>query len=154
MIELPAIKEAGRFVPLDPAAAEDLQRIANGTRGMVTWRQPRNVRAHRWMWALAQKVADSCDWLHDREEAMDLLKIKARHVRIVVDPRTGELHLIPKSISFAAMDEARATRLRDRFVYVVCADILPGIDEGALRREVEAMVGAEIEPAPAGRRAA
>lgn len=135
-------REGNRLAPVDPLSDEELQNIPIGKDLLVTVKSPRNVRQFRLAWALAKKVSDACDFLPDSETAMDWLKIKARHVKMLQDPRTQQVAIIPKSIAFASLSQDAFKRVFDRMVYVVCSDIIPGLKESDLRREIEKMVGA------------
>lgn len=139
--------EIGLF-PADAMAAEELDRIKDGAETLTSTKTPRNPRQHRLAWALAQKLAESVDTLHDRDDAMALLKIKARHVRWMSDPQTGSMWPVPQSISFASLSQEQFGRLFDRFVWIICNELVPGIDEDDLRREVLELVDGD-----AGRRA-
>jgi hypothetical protein len=149
MDELHMVREGNHLVPIDEMSSEELARIPLRQQVLVTVRIPRNIRQHRLAWALATKVAEACEWLHDREDAMAWLKIKARHVRYIHDHRNGETQIIPKSIRFAALDQMGFDRIFRRMVYVTVTEIIPGIDESALRAEIESMVGIDDRPTPA-----
>ncbi len=144
MTEIPMIREGNRLVPVDQASSDDLMKIPLKTQVMVKITQPRNLKAHRLLWALASKVADACDYLQDSEDAMDLLKIKARHVRYIHDHYHGETRIVPKSIRFASLDQQKFSRLFNRMIHIVITEILPGMNEGELRTEIENMVGINI----------
>ena len=141
-IEIAMRREGNRLAPVDPMSEEDLQKIPCKNDVLVTVRSPRNIKQFRLAWALASKVAASCDFLHDSEDAMDWLKIKARHVKMLQDPRSGQVAIIPKSIAFASLSQDAFKRVLDRMVYVTITEIVPGLDEGTLRAEISAMVGA------------
>ena len=143
-IEIPMIRENGHLVPADAVSAEMMEEIPLNTGLMVEVRVPRNIRQFKLAWALASIVSKSTDYLPDRETAMSWLKIKSRHVRMIVDPKTGEVAIVPKSISFAALDQTGFARVLNRMVYVTITDIIPGMNEGDLRAELEKIVG--IEP--------
>ena len=149
MNELHMVREGNHLVPIDEMSSEELARIPSRQQVLVTVRFPRNIRQHRLAWALATKVAEACEWLHDREDAMAWLKIKARHVRYIHDNHNGETQIIPKSIRFAALDQMGFDRIFRRMVYVTVTEIIPGIDEAALRTEIESMVGIDDRPTPA-----
>ena len=149
MDELHMVREGNHLVPIDEMSSEELARIPLRQQVLVTVRVPRNIRQHRLAWALATKVAEACEWLHDREDSMAWLKIKARHVRYIHDHRNGETQIIPKSIRFAALDQMSFDRIFRRMVYVTVTEIIPGIDEAALRAEIESMVGIDDRPTPA-----
>lgn len=140
--EIAMRRDGNRLTAVDPISDEELQKIPLGKDVLVTVRSPRNIRQFKLAWALAKKVSDACEFLPDSETAMDWLKIKARHVKMIQDPRTQQLAIIPKSIAFASLSQDGFKRVFDRMVYVVCAEIIPGLDEGKLRAEISAMVGA------------
>ncbi len=140
-IEIPMRREGSHLVPIDTVSAEMLAEIPLSTGVMVTVKVPRNLRHFRLAWVLADIVSKSCDWLPDREASMDWLKIKARHVRIIHDPLRNKTAIVPKSISFASLDQVGFKRVFDRMVHVVVTEIIPGMDEQSLRAEIEKIVG-------------
>lgn len=145
MTELIMRKTEGKLEAVDQISADDLASIPNNTDLLVTVKAPKNLKQLRWMWALAGKIADAVDGL-DKDSAMDLLCERARHVKFTVSPVTGHLFIVRKSLS--VLDGAALSRLMSRMVWVVCNEIVPGLDEGQLRDEIEAMVAPrEREPA-------
>lgn len=140
MREFAVVRRGKVLVPADDIAAEEMARLPENKATLVTARVPRNPRHHRLAWALAQKLSEMVDGLHDREDAMTYLKIKARHVDYLTDPKTGAVYLLPKSINFASLDQTAFSRLWDRMTWVVCNEIVPGLDEDALQREILDMV--------------
>lgn len=145
-IEIPMRREGSHLVPADSVAAEMMAEVPINTGVMVTVRVPRNLRQFRLAWALADIVSKSVDFLHDREDAMTWLKIKARHVRMIHDPIRNVTAIVPKSIAFASLDQVSFRRVLDRMIFVTTTEIIPGLEEGTLRAELESIVG--IEPAP------
>lgn len=145
-IEIPMRREGAHLVPVDAVAAEMLAEVPTNTGVMVTVKVPRNLRQFRLAWALADIVSKSVDFLADRESAMDWLKIKARHVRMIHDPLRNVTAIVPKSISFASLDQAGFARVLNRMIYVTTTEIIPGLEESSLRAELESIVG--IEPSP------
>lgn len=148
-IEIPMRREGAHFVPVDAVAADMFNEVPTNTGVMVTIRVPRNLRQFRLAWALADIISKSVDFLPDRETAMDWLKIKARHVRMIHDPIRNVTAIVPKSIAFASLDQVGFRRVLDRMIYVTTTEIIPGLEEGALRAELESIVG--IDPMPAAR---
>ena len=138
-------REGNHLVPVDPVSAEMLAEIPTSKDVMVTVKVPRNLRHFRLAWVLADVVSKSCEWLPDREAAMDWLKIKSRHVRIIHDPLRNKTAIIPRSIAFASLDQAGFKRVFDRMVNVVVTEIIPGLDEAKLRQELESIVGIDRE---------
>lgn len=147
-IEIPMKREGNHLVPVDQVAADMLESVPANTGVMVVVKVPRNLRQFRLAWALADIVAKSVDFLHDREDAMDWLKIKARHVRMIQDPLRGTVAIVPKSIAFASLDQAGFARVLDRMIYVTTTEIIPGMEESSLRAELESIVGMDPKPKP------
>ncbi|HSC55776.1 MAG TPA: hypothetical protein VLC51_01160 [Nitrospira sp.] len=145
-IEIPMRRDGNHLVPADQVAAEMLAEVPTNTGVMVTVKVPRNLRQFRLAWALADLVSKSVDFLPDRETAMDWLKIKSRHVRMIHDPVRGTTAIVPKSIAFQSLDQTGFRRVLDRMIYVTTTEIIPGLDEGALRAELEAIVGIDDKP--------
>ena len=146
-IEIPMRREGAHLVPVDAVSADILNEVPTNTGVMVTVRVPRNLRQFRLAWALADIVSKSVDFLPDRETAMDWLKIKARHVRMIHDPIRNVTAIVPKSIAFASLDQVGFRRVLDRMIYVTTTEIIPGLEEGALRAELESNVGIDTGPA-------
>ncbi len=139
-MEIPMRRVGGSLQAVDQIADEELRStVKAGQDVMVTVRVPRNIRQHRLAWALAHKVADALD-LHDREDAMDLMKIKARHVNYITDPKTGELWVRPKSIRFSSCSQEEFNRFFKRFIHIVVTELLDGVDKADLLHEIEGMV--------------
>jgi len=130
-------KVKGKLEAANQIAADDMARIPSDKDLLVIVKAPKNAAQMRFIWALAGKIADARDDILDKEVAMDVLCEMARHVKIVVNPITGKAHIQRKSLS--ALDQAAMSRLIDRMVYVTCTDIIPGLDPGTLRDEIEAM---------------
>ncbi len=145
-IEIPMKREGSHLVPVDAVSEEMLAEVPTNTGVMVTVKVPRNLRQFRLAWVLADIVAKSVDFLSDREAAMDWIKIKARHVRMIHDPLRNVTAIVPKSISFEKLDQVGFNRVFNRMIFVVTTEIIPGLDEGTLRAELESIVG--IDPKP------
>jgi hypothetical protein len=139
MIEIAMRRQGARLIPVDELSADSLVSVPADKDVLVKVSSPQNLKLLRKLWALAAKVAESCDHLHDREDAMDELKIRARHIKYVVSSVTGEFQIVPKSLT--KLDGAGLSRLADRMMHVICRDIVPGMDENALRAEIMEMVG-------------
>lgn len=141
MVELVMQRQGSRLVPVNEMFAEDLARLPLNADLTVKVTSKKNMRLHRLLWALAAKVADASDQFHDREDAMDELKIRARYFKLTVSPISGEARITPKSLT--KLDGTGLQRLADRMIYVICRDILPGLEESKLKAEVERMVAGE-----------
>jgi len=140
-IQIPMRREGNRLAPRTQMGADDLATIPPNKDLLVSIRTPRNVEQFELAWVLAGEVANACDWLLDKDEAMDLLKLKCKHVRWVTEPaRNGKpqrTYMMPKSIAWESLTQERFERFFNRMIYIVCSDILPGLKESDLRKRIE-----------------
>lgn len=144
MPEIIVYRKGMSLHPVDDIAAETLQKIPESEEIKGQWTRPRHLKQLRLAWVLAQKCADACDWLFDRKDAMEIMKIKARHVRWITDPNTGEVYPRTQSIAFANLDQDAFDRVFNRFIYIICTEIVPGIKEDELRQEVLEAVDGDL----------
>lgn len=125
--------------PFNRAGVEALEALpqirAGAFRCVLT--APRHVRRSMWFHALLGKVAEG--YGVDMEAVKIWLKFRVG----LTDPfRVGEeIVQVPRSVSFAAMDEIEFSEFCNRCVEVICRELLGGMETGALKREIEEMVG-------------
>jgi len=98
-------RKAGALVPADFNADDVIHGIPEDAEVVVTIRLARNVKHHRWFFALLRKVIDNTDmrWKNE-EELLFALKMATGHCE-PSPALTGEVILFPKSINFASMGE-------------------------------------------------
>ena len=143
MIELAVIKRPAKYAKevglfaVDQSADEDLKRLVKDEVAWAEITTQASTKLLRFLWAIAQKLADG-GLYEDKQDAMDDLKIRARFARFSVEK--GRTVIVPRSLSRQRRDVL--SRLADRYVYLVCSDLLPHMEESAFRREIEEMVGA------------
>jgi hypothetical protein len=145
--DLPALTPV--LAAVDEAASQDLAHVPGAQDVLVNAkmkRSPAQLVHLRKMWALAQKLSEACDALHDKDEAMEFMLIGCKHVRWITNPTTGNVWPMAKSIS--ELDGDQFDRLYKRALYFICTEVVPRLDESALRAEIEQMVAPRIwEPA-------
>lgn len=128
------IRRDDALVPADPATKAMLDGIKRGNYARTNRpTQPRNPKFHRLMMAVLQKVVEQT-WprFADTTELMDWLKIRSGMVREVYVVE-GVVKLAFKSVSFAQMDESAFKALSDKWLEIICRDLMPGTDpEGLL----------------------
>lgn len=142
--------EMGLFVESE-VFEDDFSHIKVGAEVQVKATTPRSLRQLKFAWALATKIAQACDWVETKEDAMDFMLIEAKHFRRIYDPLRKVAVLKPKPTNFGAMDGTEYTRLLKRIVHVAVTIMVPGMDDNALKAEIEAMIGPDIPasaPAP------
>ncbi|KAF0138654.1 MAG: bet [Rhodospirillaceae bacterium] len=127
--------------PVDSAAAESIATLPVGGMVMVEVTRARNLRHHRKWWALMSPIANNLNGV-TAETVCDVIKIGIGHVHTVKTKR-GLVH-IPKSVSFASMDQTDFDRFYDSAVRYIVSDVLPGVNSSDLEREVITMIGGQI----------
>lgn len=135
-------KHAGSLLPTDDAGGRAFAKIAEGDVVTVDVKRVRNVRHHRLFFALLQIVFTNQSRFHSMDELLDVVKISVGHCR-TLRFRDGTECKIPKSISFANMDEDGFRNFYDRVADFVCREVVPRLDHEALKLEVLEMVGGQ-----------
>lgn len=120
------VRRSGSLVPRDVHAEELLSSIRDGGEVMVSVRRARNPRHHRLAFAFFNFLVDNTDGRWESvEECLQDMKLATGHYEKRVNAITGEVMLIPKSISFAAMDQEKFGRWWRRAIHVACTRIIP-----------------------------
>lgn len=141
MAELLMRREWGALRPLFPDGEDLLSGIPQGETLKVTFTRPRNVQFHKLFFALMNLALENQDRYENMDHLLTAVKVAVGYADTVI-LRTGETAFIPKSISFAKMDEDEFRVFFNRVVDVVLRDILPeGNTRSALLREVHEMLG-------------
>lgn len=134
-MELLLVKTLTGLAPADDAAREDLRPVKLGTFLRADVRRPRNVLHHRKFFALLNTVWQGCGTWPSVDALLVDLKFRLRHTDDVLLVSTGELVRIPRSISFASMDQAEFDAFYQRALRELC-DMAGGIEEASLRQAV------------------
>lgn len=113
-----AIREGMTLRPYGAESASVFSKLAFGKVVQVEVKQPRNGKFHRKYWLLCSRIGDAVGV--DPENVSDLLKIETGHCAIVRSKTHGELRL-PRSISYAAMDNAAFSDFWDKCIQVICS---------------------------------
>jgi hypothetical protein len=139
MITCHAIKRFGSLRPTEPGVLAD---IADGeqVRLVITRPTARSTRQHGLFFALLSVACEQTGWTID--QALIWTKIAVGHVDAIVEPNTGNVTMVPKSISFAKMDqEAFAVFFEDASRAVLNRLLPPGTGYGELKEEIFSRAG-------------
>lgn len=122
---------------VDDNGVSVLRKIAVGEVIQCELNKPRNLAHHRKFWALLNVVWQSSgDWSSPYGLLIEL-KVRLGHVQQVLIRETGEIVHVPKSISFAQMDQTEFDSFYERALHELCK-MAGGIEPKALRDEVVA----------------
>jgi hypothetical protein len=116
MAEFWAERIAGALRPVDQESLDEFSKLPVGKPLHVEVKQPRNAAHHRLFWALCARIAESKGVT--AENIADVLKIATGHFTLVRTKSYGEIH-VPKSISFAKMDQTEFRAFFERCIMVV-----------------------------------
>ena len=139
------VKTIGGWKPSDRMSQELDTKYKLGTITTHEIRKPRSIKQHNRMMAFIQVVFDNQDRYPTFDALLTDIKLKVghyeKHINWKLDKSSGEyidsIVLIPKSISFGAMDGVKFQEFQDRAYDVVLDDIIPGIGREELERAVE-----------------
>ncbi len=126
-----------RFRPSDPMSAKEAAACDSGARYRAKLTDSaRSGKRNRWFHACLAVVATALD---DPRWTADGLKMVLKLKTGLVDRvKVGtDIYEIPRSTAFNAMTEDEFAGFCDRAVRVIVTEIMPGVEEGHLLREIE-----------------
>lgn len=124
----------------DAVGSEDISKIPLGEEVFVKITRPRNPRHHRLAFALLNVVFDAQDRYATLDGMLDAIKVAVGHC----DERTtldGKLFIVPRSISFSAMDQTAFKQFYDKMLKVVLENILPHTHKEDLEQQIYNILG-------------
>jgi hypothetical protein len=124
---------------LEPCDGFSLPRMALGSVAKVQIRQPRNVMHHRKYWALLNKVFENQTYFMNVKHLHQAIKRRTGYAQEYKD-RKGQTYLVYESTSFEKMDQTDFGTYYDAVVAFLIEEVIPGLEEGALLREIEEMI--------------
>lgn len=148
MAEAFFIHQLGTLRPMDDYAKGAMHGLENGEAVRVKIIRPRNVKHHRLFWALMAKVHENLpDDKRERYPTTEILtawfKVKTGHCDTfhIEDGAVERIVHIPKSISFAKMDQVEFNRFFDVCCQLIALHFIPDVAPQTWRAEVERMIG-------------
>jgi len=130
------VKRLGSLHPYDDEGVEALKKIGPTQIVKITYSRPRNLRFHCKFFAMLKIILDNQDHYKSTDDLLDVCKLRIGHVTVIQTPQGEER--VPKSISFASMDETEFGKFYDRAVFWVASEVIPGLNRQHLNDEVEA----------------
>lgn len=129
------IREGTKLAAADPISFELLQAIPLRQTLTASIRRPRNPRHHAKLWTLISAVLEHQHSFPTKEDLLNAIKLATGSFDTgkTVD---GVPYVMPQSISFASMDQARFEQWYERAVEVILTKIVPSIN----RTELEARI--------------
>ena len=145
MAEILLMKAAGALRPTDEDSLEWLSKLPKGKEVLVEAKRPRNARQHRLFFAALKLVHDALpDAARERYPTPEALRaallIHLGYVAGSVVTKDGLVVHWPRSMAFHCMPQEEFDALMNGFFDWVAADVIPGVGQDDLRRELEEIV--------------
>lgn len=125
--------------PVDQAGLDALSKVKDGAFIAVKISAPRNLGWHRKFFALVKIVFENQAIYPSEEALLAAIKVAVGHCDVIV-LGDGKAAYVPRSISFAKMDQAEFEAFWDRVITLVCERIIPKLNRADLEREVMELV--------------
>ena len=126
------------LVPTDDASEAALKSVKLGACVEVKIKSPRNLQMHRLFWKMMQIVYENQDHYQSADEVCSAFKFAVGHVDSIKTAR-GVIQ-VPRSISFAKMDQAAFRELFDKALHFCVTEVIPGLDSAEFEREVMELI--------------
>ena len=132
-------KRLGSLVPASPRAEAVMAKLKADDLVTVEVKQPRNLAHHRKFFALLDLIFENQQRFRTCDEMLVAIKVYMG-VCNTMALKDGTAVRVPRSISFASMDQPEFERFYEMVLDVVAEHIIPGIDKPSLKQEVEAFL--------------
>lgn len=119
MRDLWAVRRGNTLVPADIESGAVLARIPIGKPIRIHATKERNGAHHRLYWVMCQRIGAAIG--QDADVVSDVLKIATGHCTTVKTKTHGWMRL-PRSISWAQMDQTEFGKFYDRCIVVICEE--------------------------------
>jgi len=136
MTEVLATKGLGGIYPANDEAKDVFAKWPKDQTLLVDVKIPRNAQFHRKFFALLNLTLDNQNTYTSLEELRTAVTLDAGFYDVVT-LINGAVHLKPKSIKFAAMNEEEFSQLYSA-VIDSCLKLLPGTTSEEIEREIAA----------------
>ena len=130
------VKRLGSLHPYDDEGVEALKNIGPTQIVKITYSKPRNLRFHCKFFAMLGIILANQEHYKSTDDLLHVCKLRIGHVTVIQTPQGEER--IPKSISFANMDDTEFSKFYDRAVDWTLSEVIPGLARQHLDAEVEA----------------
>jgi hypothetical protein len=117
-------RDGDNLVPLSVADHDAIKRIKDGQIIHVDFKKPRNPLFHNKFMSMIRVVFDNQEQHGDIENILAIVKVELGYYTTMM---YGKYEIrVPKSISFAAMDELKFDHFYNRAIAVCLTNWLPG----------------------------
>lgn len=140
MSELFVVKASQKSLLILPESEEDFAKVGEGEILRVEYRRPRNIRFHRKYFALLRVAFQNQDYYATEQQFRTALLIGLGWCDTFIR-QNGEVLYIPKSLSFAGMDEDEFEKVYNDTLDYLVREMVPGADPRALNNAALQILG-------------
>lgn len=115
--------QGGVLIPADAECIENMQKVKNNETIMIEYKPKRNIFFHRRAFALLNLVLANQNRYTNINDLLVEFKLKAGHYQHHLTTK-GKIIYIPKSISFAEMDELEFSDIYNKFIDIALRDFV------------------------------
>jgi len=124
------IREGDHFRPLSQNDADNMRRVKEGQIIYVDYKKPRNPLFHNKFMSMVRVVYSNQEKYQTFESVLNVFKVELDHCDTIF--MEDLVVKIPKSISFAAMDEIEFDAFYNRAVEFALTEFLPSVTRAEL----------------------
>jgi len=110
-----AVKQGNILMVVDDDQIEIMNKIKNGSEIQFEWKPKRNYQFHKKAMALLKMVLDNQNTYSNMDDLLVEYKLKAGHFMEHITTK-GKMIYVPRSISFAEMDELEFGAIFSKFI--------------------------------------
>lgn len=125
-----------------------LDRTKPGRYVSLEWSSPRSGKHHRKLFALIALIVENSEIYDTMERALIAIKLAAGYFDLHVDPVTGSLEKIPRSISFESMEQDVFNKFYEDAIHGVVTAVLPQLDRGECDQLLEKIISGWASKVP------
>lgn len=133
MADLWVVKRPDGALEVLPESVDEGRKIGVGEVLRVKYTRPRNGDHHRKFFALLQVVLENQEHFVNIDQILIDFKIRTGHVDVFIR-QNGEVVYVPKSISFARMDQAGFEKFYQSVLDTAVREYVKGCDPRELDR--------------------
>lgn len=140
-MELMLTRTLSGLAAADQIAVERLRKWPIGETVRCDVKKPRNHKNLRRWWALCGLIYENSEVYASPQIAHQHLKILCGHAIPIASKSTGEIYLVPDSISYDRLEENEFQEVWKRAKDAVRQHILPGVTSEDLELEIMQIIG-------------
>ena len=140
-MKLHCVRTISGLVPCDERDRDLLSKLKIGKIVSVEVKQSRNIKELRLYFALIHLVFPQQSTWETEDDLDDAIRCAVGHCTKMT-LKSGEIMVRPKRLAFGKLDQMQWRDYFDRVMRLVTTKIIPGLDAGDLRRELEEITGA------------